>query len=193
MAGAPAAATARMTMANCCEQARVAPLSTPTDTTASVAMEIMGETAAVAWSLMHMPGAPNHDAVVVRLVRTLLDIVETGASSQNRSCMCHDACGIQVGVSTKVMFRWEKVVYRDQGQEEDAIVVYLVANGTTMCKVGFLPAHFAISAQEYDRLIAHVISVYSDCCINTLKRQKFWQNKGCCVGPILGNQAFLAL
>ena len=72
-------------------------------------------------------------------------------------------------------------------------MVYLVANGTMTCKVGFLPAHLAICAEEYEGVMARVISVYSDCCINTLKRQKFWQNKGCCVGPILGNQAFLAL
>jgi hypothetical protein len=85
------------------------------------------------------------------------------------------------------------VVYPDQGQEKDAIAVYLVANGTTTCKVGFLPAHLAIRAQEYNRLIASVISVYSDCCTNTLKRQKFWQNKGCCIGCILGDRAFLAL
>jgi hypothetical protein len=37
---------------------------------------------------------------------------------------------MQVEVGTKVMFRWEKVVYRDQG-EEDAVAAFLVANGTT--------------------------------------------------------------
>ena len=168
-------------------------VSAPTNTTSLVVMASMGQTAAVARPLMRMPGAPNCETVVARLVHMLVDIVGMGASSQNRSCIRHDACGIQVGVGTKVMFRWEKVVFRDQGREEDAIAVYIVANGTTTCKVEFLPAHLAICAQDYDGLIARVISVYSDRCTNTVKCQKFWRNKGCCVGRILGDRAFLAL
>jgi hypothetical protein len=133
-------------------------------------MESTGETAAVAWPLMRMPGVPNCEAVVTRVVHMLVDVVGTGASSQNRSCMRHDACGIQVGVGTKVMFRWEKVVYCDQGREEDAIAVYLVANGTAAYKAGFLPAHLASRAQDYNRLIALFISIYSDRCTN----RRFW-------------------
>jgi hypothetical protein len=86
---------------------------------------------------------------------------------------------MQVEVGTKVIFRWEKVVYRDQ-EEEDAVAVFLVANGTTTCKVGFLSAHLARHAQDYDGLIAHVM------------RQKFWRNKGCCVARILGNRPLLS-
>jgi hypothetical protein len=104
VAGTPAAATATRTTVNRCKQARVAALSAPTDKTALVATESTGETAAVARPLMHMSGEPNREAIVVWLVHTLVDTVGTGARSQNHSCMHHDACGIQVGVYTKVMF-----------------------------------------------------------------------------------------
>ena len=147
-----------------------------------------GEAAAIlARPLMHMPGMPNRDTVVTRLVHTLIDIIGTGVSSQNRSCMHHDACGMQVEVGMNVMFCWEKMIYQDQGQEEDAIVAYFVANGTTMCKVKLLPARLAKRAQDYDGLIARMISIYSNCCTSSVKSQKFWQNKGCCVGCILGD------
>ncbi len=137
-------------------------------------------------------GTQNHDTVIAWLVSTLIDIVGTGASNRGRSCVRHKTCGMQVEVGTKVMFCWEKVVYRDK-EEEDAVAVFLIANGTMMCKVGFLPAHFARHAQDYDGLIAHVISVYLGRCTNVVKRQKFWSNKGCCVARILGNHSLLSL
>jgi hypothetical protein len=61
------------------------------------------------------------------------------------------------------------VVYRDQGQEEDAIMVSLVANGMMTCKVDFLPAHLVTRTEDYNGLIARVISIYSDCCANMLE------------------------
>ena len=78
---------------------------------------------------------------------------------------------MQVEVGMKVMLCWEKVVYQDQ-EEEDTIAVFLVANGMITCNVGFLPAHLGRCAQDYDGLIAGVISVYSDQCTNVVKRQK---------------------
>ena len=209
VAGAPAAATARTTTVNRREQARVAASGaastaaaaaaaaaavTAVDATAPAADS--GEAAAIARPLMPVAvlnrGTQSRDTVVARLVSTLVDIVGTGASNRGRSCVRHETCGMQVEVGTKVMFRWEKVVYRDQ-EEEDAVAAYLVANGTMTCKVGFLPAHLARHAQDYDGLIARVISVYSDRCTNVVKRQKFWRNKGCCVARILGNRPLLAL
>jgi hypothetical protein len=100
---------------------------------------------------------------------------------------------MQVKVGTKVMSRWEKVVYRDQGQEEDTIAVFFVANGIMTCKVGFLPAHLVRRVQDYNGLIAHMISIYSDHCNNVVKQQKFWRNKGCCVTCVLGNRPHLSL
>jgi hypothetical protein len=155
-----------------------------------------GEAAAIARPLMPVAvlsrGTQNRDTVIARLVSTLVDIVGTGASNRGRSCVRHETCGMQVEVGTKVMFRWEKVVYRDQ-EEEDAVAAFLVANGTMTCKVGFLPAHLARHAQDYDGLIARVICVYSARCNNVVKRQKFWRNKGCCVARILGNRPLLSL
>jgi hypothetical protein len=155
-----------------------------------------GEAAAIAWHLMPVAvmnrGTLNRDTVFARLVSTLVDIVGTGVHNRGQSCIRHETCGMQVEVGTKVMFRWEKVVYRDQ-EEEDAVAVFLVTNGTITCKVGFSPAHLARHAQDYDGLIAHVISVYSDLCTNVVKLQKVWRNKGCCVACILGNCPILSL
>jgi hypothetical protein len=199
VAGAPTAATARTTTVNRREQARVAASAaraadartvTAVDATAPAADA--GEAAAIARPLMPVAGTQNRDTVVARLVSTLVDIVGTGASNRGRSCVCHETCGMQVEVGTKVMFRWEKVVYRDQ-EEEDAVAVFLVANGRMSCKVGFLPAHLARRAQDYDGLVARVICVYSDRCTNVVKRQKFWRNKGCCVARILGSRPILSL
>ncbi len=75
------------------------------------------------------------------------------------------------------MFGWEKVVYQDQ-EEEDAVAVFLVTNGMMRCKVGFLPAHLVRLAQDYDGLIARVLSVYLDRCMNVVKQQKYWRNMG---------------
>ncbi len=160
--------------------------------TAPVATAGMGEAAAIARLLMPM-AVLNRDTVVARLVHTLVDFVGTGANNRGCSCICHKTCGMQVEVGMKVMFRWEKVVYQDQGQEEDAIAVFLVANGIMTCKVGFLLAHLARHAQDYDGLIACMISIYSDSCNNVVKQQKFWRNKGCCIACILGNRPHLSL
>jgi hypothetical protein len=204
VAGAPAAATARTTTVNCCEQACVLASATSALTaaaasavmamvaTAPAATADTGEAAAIAQPLMPM-AVPNRDTVVSRLVHRLVDIVGTGANNRGCSCIHHKTCGMQVKVGRKVMFRWEKVVYQDQGQEEDTIAVFLVANGIMMCKVGFLPAHLARRVQDYDGLIVHVISIYSDRCNNMVKRQKFWRNKGCCVARILGSRPHLSL
>ena len=122
VAGAPAAATARTTRVNCCEQsciaasaasAAAAAVVTAIDATAPAADA--GEAAAIARPLMPVAvlnrGTQSRDTVVARLVSTLVDIVGTGASNRGRSCVRHKTCGMQVEVGTKVMFRWEKVVY----------------------------------------------------------------------------------
>jgi hypothetical protein len=202
VAGAPAAATARRTTVNPCKQAHVAASATSAAAAAAVtAVDATapaadaGEATAIARPLMPVAvlncGTQKRDTVIARLVSTLIDIAGTG-TSRGRSCNRHETCGMQVEVGTKVMFRWEKVVYRDQ-EEEDAVAVFLVANGTMMCKVGFVPAHIARHAQDYDGLIVRVISVYSDRCMNVVKRQKFWRNKGCCVARILGSCPIFSL
>ena len=120
--------------------------------------------------LIPMPMAvPNCDTVVVRMVHTIVDIVGTDTSNRGRSCIHHKTCGTQVKIGTKVMFCWVKVVYRDQGREEDAIMVSLVANGTMTCKVVFFPAHLVTRTQDYNGLIARMISINSDCCTNMLE------------------------
>ena len=78
-------------------------------------------------------------------------------------------------------------MWRDQGLVEDMLAVYAVkGNGTTSCKVGFLPLHLAVHPGMYDRVYARVIAVYCDRNNNVVKRQKFWHNKGCCVARVLG-------
>jgi hypothetical protein len=85
-----------------------------------------------------------------------------------------------------VAFRREKLVFRDQ-QEEDVIAVYLISHGVMTCKVGFLPAQLNHRARDYDGLVARVVSVYSDRCTNLVKRQKFRRNHGCCAAKIVGD------
>ena len=197
VAGAPTAATARTTTVNRREQACVAASAasaaeaTVTAVDATVPAADAGEAAAIARPLLPVAGTQNRDTVVARLVSTLVDIVGTGTSNRGRSCVCHNMwnagrCGNESDVPL------EKVVYRDQ-EEEDSVAVFLVANGRMSCKVGFLPAHLARRAQDYDGLVARVICVYSDRCTNVVKRQKFWRNKGCCVARILGSRPILAL
>ncbi len=55
---------------------------------------------------------------------------------------------------------------------------YAVGNSTMTCKVGFLPQHLAVRANAYDGLYACIISIYSNCCTNVLKREKFLAKKG---------------
>jgi len=79
------------------------------------------------------------------------------------------------------------MAWRDQGREEDVLAVYAVAgDGTTTCKVGFLPLHLAVRPGAYDGVYARIIAVYGDRDKNIAKRQKFWRNKGCCVAKVIG-------
>ena len=123
--------------------------------------------------------------VVGRLVGSLVDIVGTNANDRGRTCSRHYCCGEQVTERSMVAFCRQRLVFRD-GCEEDVIAVYLCEHGVVTCKVGFLPAHLNRRAHEYDGLVARVIAVYSDRCINVVKRQKFWRNKGCCAARIEG-------
>jgi len=112
-----------------------------------------------------------------RLVGTLVDIVGTTANNRGRSCPHHSCCRLQVEERSTVAFRREQLVVRDQ-LEEDVIAVYLIRHGVVMCKVGFLPVHLNHRARDYDGLVAHVLSVYSDRSTNLVKRQKFRRNHG---------------
>ncbi len=82
-----------------------------------------GEAAAITWPLMPVAvlnrGTQSCDTIVARLVSMLVDIAGTGASNRGQSCIRHQTCDMQVEVEMKVMFRWDKVVYQDQ-EDEDA-------------------------------------------------------------------------
>jgi hypothetical protein len=71
--------------------------------------------------------------------------------------------------------------------------VYVVGDSTMTCKVGFLPQHLAMWANAYDGLYARIGSIYSDRRTNMLKREIFWQNKGCCVAHVIGNCLVLSI
>ena len=128
---------------------------------------------------------PSHRIMLERLVGTLVDVVGTTANNKGRSCPRHSCCGSQVVERSTVVFRHEQLVFRDQ-REEDVITVYLISHGVMTCKVGFLPAHLNHRARDYNGLVAHVVSVYSDRCTNLVKRQKFRRNHGCCAAKIVG-------
>ena len=134
------------------------------------------------------PGDVPRSVVVGRLVGTLVDIVGTNANDRGRACSRHSCCGELVTERAMVAFCRQKLVFRD-GCEEDVIAVYLCEHGVLTCKVGFLPAHLNRRSHEYDGLVARVIAVYSDRCINVVKRQKFWRNKGCCAARIVGEHS----
>jgi hypothetical protein len=107
--------------------------------TASAATSGTRVAAAIARPLMPMV-VPNRDIVVAGVVHTMIDIVGMVASNRGCSCIHHETCGMQVKIGTKGMFCWKKMVNQDQGQEEDTIMVFLIANGMMTCKVGFFPA-----------------------------------------------------
>ena len=185
--GAGASATARMTTGDrrkqaCLAAARDAEEDTPP---AAADEEPIAEGVPVVPAQRPVAVELPRRVVLERLVGSLVDIVGTTANNRGRSCPRHSCCGSQVVERSTVAFRCEQLVFRDQG-EEDVVAVYLISHGVMSCKVGFLPAHLNHCARDYDGLVAHVISVYSDRCTNLVKRQKFRRNFGCCAEKIIG-------
>jgi hypothetical protein len=208
-AGATAAAKARRTRVDCHEQARVAALSTAgpvvtgeAATSANGAITGEGPNAtygppSVAGSVaIHQWWAPqlggDHASVVAQLVNTLVVIVGTYAKDRGCNCPFHDCCGMQLQVGSKVCFRQERLIYCE-GQEEEEFAVHVMGDSTMTCKVGFLPQHLVVRADAYDGLYALIVSIYSNCCRKVLKREKFWQNNGCCIACMLGNRLVLSI
>ncbi len=206
VAGATAAATARTTRVDCCGQACIAALPTAgpivageaaTSANGAIAGEAptaaYGPPAVVGSAAMHHRWAPqlggNRASVVACLVNTMVDII--GNSAKNRGCNCpfHACCGMQLQVGSKVYFCQERLIY----QEKDVLAMYVVGDSTITCKVGFLPQHLVVRANAHDGLYARILSIYSNCCTNVLKREKFWRNKGCCVACVLGNRPLLSI
>ena len=190
--GAGVAATARTTTVDRCQQARLAALldvvedapAPPTDEEDQAIAEgvpVVRTTVSTA--------VPSRRIALEHLVGTLVDIVGTTKNNRGRSCPHHSCCGLQVVEKSTVAFRREQMIFRDR-REEDVIAVYLVLHGVLTCKVGFLPAHLNHRARDYDGLIARVISVYSDRSTNSVKRQKFRRNHGCCVAKIIGENIY---
>jgi hypothetical protein len=97
---------------------------------------------------------------------------------------------MQVIEKSKVAFQREQMVFRD-GRAEEIIAVYLVLHGVMTCKVGFLLAHLNPCARNYGGLIACVVAVYTNCCTNVVKHQKYWRNKGCCAARTLGEHVIM--
>jgi hypothetical protein len=209
VAGASAAATARTTRVDHCEQACISALATAGSIVAGEAATsangaVAGETPnaayrppAVAFSAaMHHGRAPqlggNRASVVACLVSTMVYIVGIFAKDRGCNCPFHACCGMQLQVGSEVCFCREQLIY-PKGWEKDVLAVYGVGDGTMTCKVGFLPSHLAVRADAYDGLYANIISIYSNNCTNVLKREKFWQNKGCCIACVLGNHPVLSI
>jgi hypothetical protein len=191
--GAAGAASARTTTVNRCEQARIA-ASAAVAPAADVAVAPADAEQApeVAQEQPERP-APAVDraraAAIARVVGTLVDVVGTSADDRGRSCSRHTACGHQLSKGSVVRVVHERMAWRDQGRVEDVLAVYAVAgDGTTTCKVGFLPLHLALAVRPgaYDGVYARIIAVYGDRGKNLAKRQKFWRNKGCCVAKVIG-------
>jgi hypothetical protein len=197
------AMTARTTRVDCRKQARVAALATAGPVVAGEAATsangaVTGEAPNAAYEppavagsgAMHHGRAPqlggDHASIVTCLVNTLVNIVGTSAKDRGRNCPFHDCCGMQLQVGSKVRFHWERLIYC-VGQEEDVLAMYVVGDRTMTCKVGFLPQHLAVMTDVYDGLYARIMNVYSNRCTNVLKREKFYQNMGCCVARMLGD------
>ena len=189
VAGAAGAATARTTTVNRREQARIAALAVDVPTAvAETAPAVAEETPAVAEEQPAAPDGRARATAIARVVGTLVDIVGINAKDRGRSCSRHNCCGLQISKGSVVCFVRERMAWRDQGKVEDVLAVYVKAgDGTMRCKVGFLPLHLAVCPGAYDGVNARVISVYSECSSNVVKRQKYWRNKGCCVARVLGD------
>ena len=184
--GAGVSATARTTLVDRREQARLAALRDAVqDAPPPVDEEPIAEGVPVVPVQGAVAAVPSRRIMLERLVGTLVDVVGTTANNRGRSCPRHSCCGSQVVERSTVVFRCEQLVFRDQ-REEDVIAVYLISHGVMTCKVGFLPAHLNHRARDYNGLVAHVVSVYSDRCTNLVKRQKFRRNHGCCAAKIVG-------
>ena len=189
VAGTAGAATARTTTVNCRKQARIAALAVDVPAAvAETARAVTEETPAVAEEQPAAPDGRARATAIARVVGTLVDIVGINAKDRGRSCSRHNCCGLQISKGSVVCFVRERMAWRDQGKVEDVLAVYAVAgNGTTSCKVGFLPLHLAVRPGAYDGVNARVVLVYSNCSSNVVKRQKYWRNKGCCVARVLGD------
>ena len=172
------------------EQAHLAALAAP-DVPAAVAEQapaVAEEAPAVAEEQPAAPDGRARAAALTRILNTMVDIVGTSAEDHGRSCSGHTCCGHQIEKGSAVKFIHKRMAWRDQGRVEDVLAVYAVkGDGTTTCKVGFLPLHMAVRPGKYDGVYARVVSVYCDRSDNGKKRQKFWRNKGCCVARVVGD------
>ena len=165
VAGAAGTATARTTTVNRCEQAPLAALTTP-DVPAAVAEQepaVAEEAPAVAEEQPAAPDVRARTTALTRILNTMVDIVGTFAKDRSRSCSRHTCCGHQIEKGSVVKFIHERMAWRDQGRVEDVLAIYAVKeDGTTTCKVVFLPLHLAVCPGAYDGVYARVVSVYSD-------------------------------
>ncbi len=137
------------------------------------------------------PPQLSRATIVLHLTNIMVDIVGTSANDRGCCCAHHSCCGLQLQAGSKVCLVQEHMVYRDQGKVEDVLAVHMAPDGTTTCKVGFLPRNLAlrVRANLYNGVYARVVSIYSGSSTNVAKRQKFWRNKGCCSAHVLGDRA----
>ena len=165
VAGTASAAMARTTIVNRCKQARLAALAAP-DVPAAVAEQapaVAEEAPAVAEEQPAAPDGRARAATLTRILNTMVNIVGTFAEDRGRSCSCHTCCGHQIEKGSVVKFIDERMAWRDQGRVEDVLAIYAVKeDGTTTCKVVFLPLHLAICPGVYMGVYACVVLVYSN-------------------------------
>ena len=111
--GAGVLVTARTTLVDRREQARLAALHDAVDNAPPPVDE-----EPIAEGVPVLPvrgeGASRRGIALERLVGTLVDVVGTTANNRGRSCPRHSCCGSQVVERSTVVFRREQLVFCDQ-------------------------------------------------------------------------------
>ena len=115
----------------------------------------------------------------------VVKMVGTATSDQGCSCKKHEVCGSAHEVDSVVIF--EKIMLIFSDEEETAIAVNAIANGTVGCHVGFLPHYMTPKVAIYDGAIAQIMKIYDKYSKSTAMCKKFHHNLGLFVVAVISH------